>query len=139
MGIKKDGTLTAAQAYMAYEAGGFPGSAVGAGAACILGPYNIANITIDAFDVVVNKPKSSAYRAPGAPNAAFASESVIDELAERIGMDPLRCASRTQHAKALVALTARYTRELDAKKRFRLHQIPSITRANLKGSIAGAA
>jgi len=89
MGIKKDGTLTAAQAYMAYEAGGFPGSAVGAGAACILGPYSIANVTIDAFDVVVNKPKSSAYRAPGAPNAAFASESVIDELAERIGMDPL--------------------------------------------------
>ena len=89
MGIKRDGTLTAAQAYMAYEAGGFPGSAVGAGASCILGPYNIANITIDAFDVVVNKPKSSAYRAPGAPNAAFASESVIDELAERIGMDPL--------------------------------------------------
>ena len=90
MGIKRDGTLTAAQAYMAYEAGGFPGSAVGAGASCILGPYNIANITIDAFDVVVNKPKSSAYRAPGAPNAAFASESVIDELAERIGMDPLK-------------------------------------------------
>ena len=119
---------------MAYEAGGFPGSAVGAGAACILGPYNIANITIDAFDVVVNKPKSSAYRAPGSLNAAFASESVIDELAERIGMDPLkRCASRTQHAKALVALTARYTRELDAKKRFRLHQIPSITRANYEG------
>jgi CO/xanthine dehydrogenase Mo-binding subunit len=74
---------------MAYEAGGFPGSAVGAGASCILGPYSIANITIDAYDVVVNKPKSSAYRAPGAPNAAFASESVIDELAKRIGMDPL--------------------------------------------------
>jgi xanthine dehydrogenase molybdenum-binding subunit len=89
MGVKKDGTITAAQAYLAYEAGAFPGSAVGAGASCILGPYNIANVTIDAYDVVVNKPKSSAYRAPGAPNAAYASESVIDELAEKIGMDPL--------------------------------------------------
>ncbi|MFT5089567.1 MAG: xanthine dehydrogenase molybdenum-binding subunit [Candidatus Latescibacterota bacterium] len=89
MGVKKDGTITAAQAYLAYEAGGFPGSAVGAGASCILGPYNIANVTIDAYDVVVNKPKSSAYRAPGAPNAAYAAESVIDELAEKIGMDPL--------------------------------------------------
>ncbi len=89
MGVKNDGTITAAHAYMAYEAGAYPGSAVGAGAACILAPYNIANVTIDAYDVVVNKPKSSAYRAPGAPNAAFASESVIDELAEKIGMDPM--------------------------------------------------
>ncbi len=89
MGAKSDGTITAAHCYMAYEAGAYPGSAVGAGAQCILAPYNIANVTIDAYDVVVNKPKSSAYRAPGAPNAAFASESVIDELAEKIDMDPL--------------------------------------------------
>ena len=89
MGIKRDGTITAAQANLAYEAGGFPGSAVGAGAACIFGPYNIANVHIDAYDVVVNKPKSTAYRAPGAPNAAHASESVLDELARRIDMDPL--------------------------------------------------
>ncbi|MCY3789798.1 MAG: molybdopterin-dependent oxidoreductase, partial [Gemmatimonadetes bacterium] len=89
MGAKNDGTITAAHCYMAYEAGAYPGSAVGAGAQCILAPYYIANVTIDAYDVVVNKPKSSAYRAPGAPNAAFASESVIDELAEKIGMDPL--------------------------------------------------
>jgi xanthine dehydrogenase molybdenum-binding subunit len=89
MGVKRDGTIVAAQAEMAYEAGAFPGSAVGAGAACIFAPYNIPNVRIDAFDVVVNKPKSTAYRAPGAPNAAHASESVLDELARRIGMDPL--------------------------------------------------
>jgi CO/xanthine dehydrogenase Mo-binding subunit len=44
---------------------------------------------VDGYDVVVNKPKTTAYRAPGAPNAAFASETVIDELAEKLGMDPL--------------------------------------------------
>ncbi|SVD53652.1 uncharacterized protein METZ01_LOCUS406506, partial [marine metagenome] len=77
------------QGWMAYEAGAFPGSAVGAGAACIFGPYNIPNVLIDAYDVVVNKPRSSAYRAPGAPNAAHAAESVLDELARSIGMDPL--------------------------------------------------
>jgi CO/xanthine dehydrogenase Mo-binding subunit len=96
MGAKNDGTITAAHCYMAYEAGAYPGSAVGAGAQCILAPYYIANVTIDAYDVVVNKPKSSAYRAPGAPNAAFASESVIDELAEKIDMDPL--AMRLQNS-----------------------------------------
>ena len=89
MGATRDGQIVAATAYMAYEAGAYPGSAVGAGASCILAPYNIPNVTIDAFDVVVNKPKSSAYRAPGAPNAAFAAESVVDELARRLSLDPL--------------------------------------------------
>ncbi|MEW6751052.1 MAG: xanthine dehydrogenase family protein molybdopterin-binding subunit [Candidatus Latescibacterota bacterium] len=89
MGATRDGRITAAQAYLAYEAGAFPGSAVGAGAACIFAAYNIENVLIDAYDVVVNKPKSAAYRAPGAPNAAFAAETVVDELAERLGMDPL--------------------------------------------------
>jgi CO/xanthine dehydrogenase Mo-binding subunit len=89
MGATKDGTIVAADCYLAYEAGAYPGSAVGAGASCMLGPYNIANVRIDAYDVVNNKPRSSAYRAPGAPNAAYASESVIDEVAEKLGIDPL--------------------------------------------------
>ena len=90
VGATRDGRIVAAQAYMAYEAGAFPGSAVGAGALCMFTPYDIENIQIDAYDVLVNKPKSSAYRAPGAPNAAFASETVLDELAEKLGMDPLQ-------------------------------------------------
>ncbi|MBS12507.1 MAG: oxidoreductase [Gemmatimonadetes bacterium] len=89
MGCKNDGTLVAAKADMYYEAGAYPGSAVGAGAGCIFSPFNIPNTQIDGYDVVVNKPQSSAYRAPGATNAAFASETVLDELAEAIGMDPL--------------------------------------------------
>jgi len=89
VGATKDGRIVAAQATMAYEAGAFPGSAVGAGALCMFTPYHIENIQIDAYDVLVNKPKSSAYRAPGAPNAAFASESVLDEVAEKLGLDPL--------------------------------------------------
>ena len=89
MGASKEGKIVAAEAYLAYEAGAYPGSAVGAGALCIFSPYNIENLIIDAYDVVVNKPKSTAYRAPGAPNAAYASEGVIDELAEKIQIDPL--------------------------------------------------
>ncbi len=89
MGATRDGKLTAAQAYLAYEAGAFPGSPVGAGALCVFSPYNVANLLIDAYDVVVNKPKTAAYRAPGATNAGFAAETVVDELAEKLGMDPL--------------------------------------------------
>lgn len=89
MGATRQGQLVAAQAYMAYDAGAFPGSAVGPGARCIFAPYNIENIHIDAYDVVVNKPQRGAYRAPGATNAAFAAETVVDEVAEQLGMDPL--------------------------------------------------
>ena len=89
IGATSEGKITAAQAYLAYEAGAYPGSVVGAGAECIFTPYDIANVTIDGYDVVVNKPKSAAYRAPGATNAAFAAETVIDELARRLEIDPL--------------------------------------------------
>ncbi len=89
MGAKKDGSIVAAEAQLMYEAGAFPGSPVGAGAMCIFSPYAIPNMQVDGYDVVVNKPKTAAYRAPGATNAAFASETIIDELAEKIGMDPL--------------------------------------------------
>jgi xanthine dehydrogenase molybdenum-binding subunit len=88
IGCTKDGKLVAAQIWMAYEAGAFPGSPVGAGAMTIVAPYNIPNLLVDAYDVVVNRPKTAAYRAPGASNAAMASETVIDELAEKCGLDP---------------------------------------------------
>jgi CO/xanthine dehydrogenase Mo-binding subunit len=89
MGATRDGRIVAATAYMAYEAGAYPGSPVGAGAGCILTPYDIPNVQIDGYDVCVNKPKTNAYRAPGATNAAFASETVVDEVAEKLGIDPL--------------------------------------------------
>ncbi len=89
MGATSEGLLTVATAYMAYEAGAYPGSPVGAGAGCIFTPYDIPNVQIDGYDVCVNKPKTSAYRAPGATNAAFAAETVVDEICERLGADPL--------------------------------------------------
>ena len=93
MGATKDGRITAAEAYLAYEAGAFPGSPVNPGCQCIFGPYDIPNSRIEGYDVVLNKPKTAAYRAPGAPAAAFAAETVIDEVCEKIGMDPLEFRS----------------------------------------------
>ncbi len=89
MGATKDGRITAAETKLVYEAGAFPGSPVGGGARCMFAPYDIPNGYIDAVDVVVNKPKVAAYRAPGAPAAAFAVEQVVDDICEQIGMDPL--------------------------------------------------
>ena len=89
IGAKNDGTITAAEVELAFEAGAYPGSPVPAGAQCALAAYDIENGTVDGYDVVVNKPKTAAYRAPGAPNAAFAVEQAVDELAQKLGMDPL--------------------------------------------------
>ena len=89
MGANKGGRITSVEAYLAYEAGAYPGSPVNPGAQCMLGPYDIPNARVEGYDVLSNKPKTAAYRAPGAPAAAFAAETVIDEICEKIGMDPL--------------------------------------------------
>lgn len=89
MGATRDGKLTAAQTELIYEAGAFPGSPISAACGVILAPYRLDHVQIDGYDVLVNRPKAAAYRAPGGTNAAFASESVVDELAEKLGMDPI--------------------------------------------------
>ena len=89
MGATRNGRITAAEARLVYEAGAFPGSPVGGGARCMFSPYDIPNGYIEAFDVLCNTPKTSSYRAPGAPIAAFAAEQVIDELSRSLSIDPL--------------------------------------------------
>ena len=89
LGATAEGKLTAAAATLIFEAGAFPGSPVAGGAQCMMSAYDIPNGFIEGYDIVVNRPKTSAYRAPGSPAAAFAMETAIDELCEKIGMDPV--------------------------------------------------
>ena len=89
IGYKRDGTMTAAEAVLKYQAGAFPGSPVTNGCMCAFAPYDIPNQRTVGYDVVCNRPKSAAYRAPGAPMSAFAVESVLDIVAKATGMDPL--------------------------------------------------
>ncbi len=89
VGVKKDGTIVAADAIFKFQAGAFPGSPVMNACLCSYSPYNIANARAVGYDVVCNRPKSAAYRAPGAPIGHYAVESVIDMCAKAIGMDPL--------------------------------------------------
>ena len=88
-GATRDGKLTAVSASMCYDAGAFPGSPVSRGILVGLAPYKVDNMWAEGFDVVTNKPRVQAYRAPGGTPAAFAVESLMDMLAERLQMDPL--------------------------------------------------
>jgi CO/xanthine dehydrogenase Mo-binding subunit len=90
IGARKDGTITAADGLFKFQAGAFPGSPVMNGCLCAFAPYNISNARTVGYDVVSNRPKASAYRAPGSPISAFAVESALDILAKKLGMDPLQ-------------------------------------------------
>lgn len=89
IGATNDGTITAMSAKLLYESGAFPGSPVGAGGMCIFAPYDVEHLHVEGFEVVSNKPRVAAYRAPGAPQSMFAGESVVNELAAKLGMDPI--------------------------------------------------
>ena len=89
VGVKRDGTMTAAEAILKYQAGAFPGSPVMNGCMCAFAPYDIPNQRTIGYDVVGNRPKAAAYRAPGSPISAFAVESTLDIVAKTVGMDPL--------------------------------------------------
>ena len=89
VGAKKDGRIVAAEAELKYQAGAFPGSPVQPGCMCAFAPYDLENVKVVGYDVVTNRPKVAAYRAPGGPIAEFAVESVIDELAGKLGIDPI--------------------------------------------------
>ena len=89
VGAKKNGRITAAKAWLAYESGAFPGAPVGPGAMSIFAPYDLENFLVEGHEVRVNKPKVAAYRAPGAPQSMHAMEVALDDLARQLNMDPL--------------------------------------------------
>ncbi len=89
IGATKDGKITAVKATYNLQAGAFPGSPIRGAVGCALSPYDIANVQITGYDVVTNRPKVAAYRAPGAPIGAFSVECTLDELAKALKMDPL--------------------------------------------------
>ena len=89
MGVTRDGRITAADARLIFEAGAIPGSPVAGAANCMFTPYDIPNARVEGIDVIVNKPKTLSYRAPGAPSGAYAVEQMIDEFCGQLNMDPI--------------------------------------------------
>ena len=89
IGATKNGRIVAAEAELRYQGGPFAGSPVQWGAMTAFACYDLENVKTLGYDVVCNRPKQAAYRAPGAPMIAFGVESVIDDVAREIGMDPV--------------------------------------------------
>lgn len=89
IGARADGKITAGMATLRYSGGPYPGMWAELGAMTSFACYDLENVKTVGFEVIVNRPKVAAYRAPSAPMAAFAVESAVDELAWKLGIDAL--------------------------------------------------
>jgi len=88
-GVAKDGTLTALEARVIFDAGAYAGAPVGIACLMLGSCYRLPHMEIRGYEVLTHKPGNGAYRAPGAVQAAFALESQMDDMARALGLDPL--------------------------------------------------
>lgn len=90
LGATADGTLSGAVMEFKYNGGAFPGAyEIHAGLGSALSHYKLDDMQVVGWNVLSNIPTVHAYRAPGAPQVSFAVECAIDELAQRLGLDPI--------------------------------------------------
>ncbi len=89
IGMKKDGSITAAKAEFRMQGGAFPGAPVDMALFCCFAGYKLDAVQHIGYDVMANRPKCAAYRAPGSPMGAFAVESLLDEMCRELGLDPV--------------------------------------------------
>ncbi|MBI2247793.1 MAG: xanthine dehydrogenase family protein [Armatimonadetes bacterium] len=88
-GVTRDGTLTAFEAKLIFDAGAEPGAPASIAAILLGGYYRVPHLQIESLEVLTHKPPTGAYRAPGAPQATFAIESQMNIMAEQLGIDPI--------------------------------------------------
>lgn len=92
LGLKKDGTLTAAQTELYGDTGAYASlgaKVMGRATTHSTGPYIVPNVKIDCYATYTNNPPSGAFRGFGALQAAFAIECMIEQVAEKMGFDPI--------------------------------------------------
>ena len=86
-GVKKEGTLTAITHNSVAAVGAYPSG--GGSSGPLIGIYKCPNVNATDYSVMINAGRARPFRAPGHVQGTFALESFIDELAEKVGMDPL--------------------------------------------------
>jgi CO/xanthine dehydrogenase Mo-binding subunit len=130
LGAKRDGTIVAADLVLKYQAGAFPGSPVQPGCMCAFAMYDLPNVNIVGYDVVSNRPKVAADRAPGAPISSFGVESCLDELAQELRIDPLTLREKNAAKEGTKAVhgptwtNIGYLHTLEAARNHPNYQIP---------------
>ena len=140
IGANNEGRILAAKAFYALEAGAYSGAPLPGASAAVFASYNIENVEIKGLDVVVNKPKTAAYRAPGAPIVSFGVETVIDEIASKLNIDPIEfrlknvATENTRRADGIMNLRIGAKEVMEAVKKHP-HYVAPIAKSN--GKISG--
>ena len=91
MGVMRDGWIKALAMRMVCDGGAYGLSTEGVmrkAAILAAGPYAIPNVRIDTYGIYTNNTPSGAFRSFGALQTQFATESQLDIIAERLGLDP---------------------------------------------------
>lgn len=89
IGATNDGKMTACEAELNFQGGAWAQAPIELGAMSAFACYDLEHVKSVGYDVATNRPKNVSYRAPGAPMAAFAVESVVAEIADKLGIDQL--------------------------------------------------
>jgi len=92
LGLKKDGTFTAAQTELYGDTGAYASlgaKVMGRATTHSTGPYIVPNVKIDCYAMYTNNPPAGAFRGFGALQAAFAIECLMDKVAEELELDPV--------------------------------------------------
>jgi CO/xanthine dehydrogenase Mo-binding subunit len=96
-GVRRDGTLVARQCEVWLDTGAYadvgPRVATKAGFLAV-GPYRIPHLQLDARAVYTHHVPAGALRGYGIPQVSWASESQLDRIADRLGMDPVELRAR---------------------------------------------
>ncbi len=95
LGARRDGSLTALAADLMLDAGAQEDGTVGIAAMLLGSTYRVPHLLVEGVEVLTHKTPTGAYRAPGAPQAYFALESAMDELARKLGQDPFELRLRS--------------------------------------------
>ncbi len=89
LGAKQDGTITALESHLIFDSGSAPGSPLSIAAILLGSYYKFPNLKITGYETQTHRPSSGSYRAPGAQQGTFAIESALDEIAHKLGIDPI--------------------------------------------------
>ncbi len=89
LGARRDGTLTALSARLLVDCGAEPGGPASIAGTLLGGYYKVPHLLIEGLNVMTHRPPVGAYRAPGAPQATFAIEGMMDRLARLLDRDPV--------------------------------------------------
>ncbi|MEJ2446818.1 MAG: molybdopterin-dependent oxidoreductase [Anaerolineales bacterium] len=114
LGLKKDGKLTAAQTELYGDTGAYASlgdKVMGRATTHSTGPYIVPNVKVDCYAMYTNNPPAGAFRGFGALQAAFAIESIMDQVAEKLGIDPIELRRINALRTGAITNTGQHLRE----------------------------